>query len=184
MRTTSNIAALVVIAAAIVGATTGCSHRQPDTEEQRRALLKPKDPNSALDEQRKRQLLDSDGDLIASDRMLAGVLLPRGLKLYSSFPHEWTFKAEHMPIAAIERYFEQRLFVTGGIERSLAGAVTYNMAQPKDDPKAPPVTVRIVRLNGAQDANEVYIREAVPGKPRPSEAEVEAQLSARRAHAE
>jgi hypothetical protein len=89
-----------------------------------------------------------------------------------------------MPAPALERYFAQHLMSTGGIEHSLGGAVTFTAAQPKDDPKAPPVFVRIVRLKGENDMNEVYIREAVPGKPRPSEAEVEAQLNARRAHAD
>jgi hypothetical protein len=128
--------------------------------------------------------LDADGDLIASDRMQAGVLLPRGLELSSSTAHEWTFKALHIPTAALDRYFEQRLLTMGGVERSLEGSVTFTSAQPKDDPKAPPVMLRITRLTGAPNANEVYIREAVPGKPRPSEAEVEAQLNARRAHAD
>lgn len=181
MRVRRALSLLLMIAAS--GATLGCSRRQAEKEEQRRVLLKPPERPNPEQVARKAQVLDANGDVMPSDQMVAGVVLPRGLVLRSSSPPEWTYRGNQVPAAALERYFAARL-VSNNIARSLGGSVTFEVARPKDDPKAPPITLRIVQLLGEKDATEIYIRQAIPGRPRPSQAEVEAQIEARRAHAE
>jgi hypothetical protein len=166
------------------GAVSGCSRHEAEQVEQRRALLKPPDDKLAREEAaRKRRIFDDDGDLIASDQSVAGLVLPRGLSPSMQFEHEWYFKSDRIPAAKLERFIAPHLF-TGEIDRSVT-AVEYVSAHIKDNPSAPPITVRIVTLSGAASASEIYIRQAVPAPlVRPREAEVEAQLKARREHAE
>lgn len=166
-------------------ALSGCKRKQePDAAEQRKALLTPRDQRQDREEfARKTQVFASDGDLLPSDQVVAGVVLPRGLALVSSFPHEWTYHANHVPAPALERYFNARL-ITNNLTHSVDGAVGIDMARVKDDPNAPPVTLRIYRLRGELDASEVHIRQAVPGTPGKTEAQVQAEMAAKRAHAD
>jgi hypothetical protein len=161
----------------LVHASAGCRHRQAVApEERKRELLKPPDvQREQAEDERKRQLIDQEGDLVPSDQIVAGVVLPRGLLLRSLAPPEWTYRGEHLPPAALERYFTARL-LTSEITRTKDGMVTFDLAQPKDDPKAPPITLRITRLMGAESTTEVYIRQTVPGRERPSQAEAEALM--------
>ncbi len=176
------IGLLLGLAAGTAG--SGCKHEQPSEQAQRRVLLTPPDTRRNLQKQReKQQVLDAKGNLIPSDQVVAGIVMPRGLELYASSEHDWDFKAHHVPADALERYFAPRLLATG-VTHSLGGAVTFEKAQPKDNPKSPLVQLRIVRLRGELDESELFLRQAVPGKVYPSGAEAEAQLQARRAHAE
>jgi hypothetical protein len=166
-------------------AVFGCSRHETDQEEQRRALLTPPDNKREREEAaRKKQVFDEDGDLIPSEQSVAGLLLPRGLTPSMHFEREWYFRSMEIPAEALERYFIPRV-LTGAINHSQGGATEFVAAKIKDNPSAPPVTIRIVKLSGANSASELYIRQSVPAPlVRPKESEVEAQLKARREHAD
>ncbi|MFI5306288.1 MAG: hypothetical protein ACHQ53_02985 [Polyangiales bacterium] len=166
-----------------VGAAATACRPKHDLVEERRALLKSAPVQSDPEEQRrKQQVFDADGTVLPSDQMIAGVVLPRGLRLYASSEHDWDFMADHVSAKALERYFAPRLH-SQGVTHSLSGAVEFERAQPKDDLKAPLLSLRVVALRGANDASEVFIHQTVPGKVVPPQAQVEAQLQALRDHA-
>ena len=166
-------------------AELGCSRRDAAQEEKRRMLLTPPDNKREREEAaRKKQIFDEDGDLIPSEQSVAGLLLPRGLTPGQHDEREWYFRSMEIPAEALERYFLPRL-LTGGVEHSQGGATQILSAKIKDNPGALPVTIRILKLAGANAASELYIRQAMPSPTvRPKESEVEAQLKARREHAE
>jgi hypothetical protein len=170
-----------------MSAVAGCSGGgAADKVEQRRVLLRPPDSKRELEEQqRKLQVFDESGNLIPSEESVAGLLLPRGLSPGRQFEHEWYFTGLHVPAPALERYFAPRL-QTNDITRSGDGAVLqFTGATIKADPKALGVTVRIVKMRGENDASELYIRQSLPPVTfHPSQAEVEAEMAKRRAHAE
>lgn len=175
-----------LLCAALSGtAALGCSRRDAAQEEQRRVLLMPPDNKREREEAaRRKQIFDEDGDLIPSEQSVAGLILPRGLTPGMRFEHEWYFRSMEIPAEALERYFIPRVF-TGEINRSQGGATELVAAKIKDNPSAPSVTIRIIKLSGANSASELYIRQSVPAPlVRPKESEVEAQLKARREHAE
>jgi hypothetical protein len=168
------------------GAVLGCArHEQAAQQEERRKLLAPPDNKLEREEAaRKRQIYDEDGDLIPSEDSVAGLTIPRGMTPGMRFEHEWYFSTRQVPSEALERYFSP-LLLTGEINRSQQGTVEFVAAHVKANATAPRVTVRIVKLKGEANASEVYIRQAPPTPSHyPSEAEVEAQLKARREHAE
>jgi hypothetical protein len=172
-----------LLAVVTMAATVAACRAKHDVEEERRALLKPAPVQSDEEQRRKQQVFDTDGTVLPSDQMIAGVVLPRGLHLYASSEHDWDFMADHVPAKALERYFAPRL-QSQGVTHSLSGAVEFERAQPKDDLKAPLLSLRIVTLRGATDASEVFIHQTVPGKVVPNQAQVEAQLQALREHAQ
>jgi hypothetical protein len=108
--------------------------------------------------------------------------MPKGMRLYRSFVNEWYFEARSIPMAALDRYFAARLDPLG-IERN-ATSVTFQDAIPRDDNKARRVTIRIGKLIGADPVCDVYLRQALPPRVFPSEQQAEAQIEARRKHAE
>lgn len=163
----------------------GCSRRDAAQEEQRRVLLAPPDNKREREEAaRKKQIFDEDGDLIPSEQSIAGLILPRGLTPGMHFEHEWYFRSMEISAEALERYFLPRV-LTGAVNHSQGGATEFVAATIKDNPSAPVVTIRILKLAGANSASELYIRQSVPAPlVRPKASEVEAQLKARREHAE
>jgi len=168
-----------VLLLAAVG--SGCSRE--DKKEQQRALLRPVDHRKERAVAReKRQLFDPQGELIPSEEMVAGVVMPRGLKMNRSFEREWYFRAKRVTLPALERYFGQRLLPMA-VERT-ATSITFKDAQSKDDVDAPVVTVRIATLIGSTPTSSVYIQQAAPPRVFPSEKEVQAKLEAMRRRAE
>jgi hypothetical protein len=169
---------------ALLGGPLGCKHKRADVVEARRELLTPpKTQQNVEEQQRKQQVLDADNELIPSEQVVAGIVLPRGLTLYASSEHDWDWKAHHVRADALERYFATHL-LGASVGRSQGGAVSFDGGHSKDNPNGPLVWVRILRLRGSSEESEVFIREAKPSRPRLSAAEAEAQIQAQRAHAE
>lgn len=176
MRTCTGLLCLTLLASA----AAGCGK---DEEEQRRVLLKPPDiRQQQIAEHQKKTLFDPLGNLIPSGEITAGVNMPKGMRLYRSFENEWYFEARHIPMAALDRYFAARLDPLG-IERN-ATSVVFTDAIPHDDSKARRVTIRIGKLIGSDPVCDVYMRQALPTRVYPSAQEAEAQLEARRKHAD
>jgi hypothetical protein len=108
--------------------------------------------------------------------------MPKGMRLYRSFQNEWYFEARNIPMPALDRYFAARLDPLG-IERNET-SVTFQDAMPRDDNKARRVTIRIGKLIGSVPVCDVYVRQAAPPRVFPSEQQAEAQMEARRKHAD
>src|SRR5436190_1089342 len=135
-------AALLLLLLCGVSIAAGCSRARKDEQKHLRALLAapPRPDPQAL--ARQSQILDEHGELIASDQVVAGLTLPRGLTQVMSFPHEWYLKGRQVPAEALERYVLARISPRE-INRSRGGAVTFTAAQLKEDPSAQPIFVRI-----------------------------------------
>lgn len=164
----------------LASVAVGCGRNE---DAQRRALLKPPDTRQKLiAEREKKVLFDALGNLLPSGELTAGVNMPKGMRLYRSFENEWYFEARNIPMAALDRYFAERLDPLG-IERN-ATSVTFQDAIPRDDKKARRVTIRVGKLIGSGDVCDVYMRQAAPPRVFPSEQQAEAQMEARRKHAD
>jgi hypothetical protein len=164
----------------LASSAIGCGS---DKEDQRRVLLKPPDMRQKLiTERAKKTLFDPLGNLLPSGEITAGVNMPKGMRLYRSFENEWYFEARNIPMPALDRYFAARVDPLG-IERN-ATSVTFQDAMPRDTNKARRVTIRIGQLIGADPVCDVYVRQAAPPRAYPSEQQAEAQMEARRKHAD
>lgn len=170
---------LSLCVALLAGVAGGCGK---DEDGQRRALLKPVDRRQKWQKEReKRQLFDQAGELLPSGEIVAGINLPKGLKLHRSFESEWYYEAPYVPLAALDRYFVEHLDPLG-IERGKAWVMFQN-ALPEGVPTARRVTVRVAQLSGG-NVCDVYINQAAPLRTYPSRAEAEALLQARRKRAD
>lgn len=175
-------AALLLCAALGLGAGLGCSS-DDQKQEQRRELLQPRDLKRDLDaERRRRQLYDEKGELLPSDETVAGIVLPKGLRLQQKIGNRWFYQTKRIPADKLERYFSRRL-MRNRVERG-EGSVAFVDAVPASDPKAPRLRVQIEALRGSATASQIYIEQAVPFKPKIPYDQVEAQLRAARERAD
>jgi hypothetical protein len=158
----------------------GCEREK---EEKQRELLRPVDMRQKrIDELR---LVDANGELIPSGEKIAGLELPKGLSLYRSFDdgwREWYLVGSRLEMAQLDRYLTARLDPLA-IERN-AKSVFYKDAYLRDDPNARRISVRMTKLIGDIPTTDVYIRQAPPPRIFRSGEEAEAQIEARRKHAD
>src|SRR5262245_50634773 len=90
-------AALLVCAALGCVAAAGCG-REAEKEQLRRELLEPQDSQQiAADKRLERQLFDEKGDLLQSEQKVAGVYLPKGLKLEQQLERRWLYSSSEAP---------------------------------------------------------------------------------------
>lgn len=167
---------------------SACENDAPaKVERQRRELLTP--PNyAALHAQREAEnrLLDENGMPIPSEQVAAGLTIPRGFKLIRNFERQWYFESAGVSAEALSRYVEARVF-TGKLDRTGIGGFQFGASLLRDDADALAIDVSITPIKDRPDACELYIRQSAPGVPgvqRPSEQEVQAQMQARREHAD
>lgn len=178
MRQHRPIAITVVAALGAMSAVAGACSRHADPQvEQRRELLKAPDREQEIAaREEKRIVVDPSGKLLASDKVVAGVALPRGLREVLVMGRASAYHSTGIPFEALDKYFGERLF-TGKLERPMAGVVRYADAQILNAPKQLPVTVRITRLNHNDDC-EILIEQQAP-KPPPMTPEQAAAAIAR-----
>jgi hypothetical protein len=164
----------------LVANLAACSGKDGSDDERRRALLRPPDPALArAAEREKARLADDEGALLPSDKVFAGITLPRGFAGVLALEHERYYRSAYVSLAQLDRYFSGRL-AAQAVERS-PHTIRFVAAREKENPKAIPVTVRIGVAPGVPGTHEIYIAEPPPGPAvRPSEAEVNAQMEARR----
>lgn len=129
------------------------------------------------------RVFDEQGNLLPSNETVAGIVLPRGLTPEYTFEHEWYLRSQAKQ-EQLRAYFGPRL-LTGKVERSGMGTVTYVNAQPKDSKQKRFVTVRIGPAPRNRNESEVFISET-PMMPieRPSEAESKKQILERMRYAD
>lgn len=166
---------------ALLGSTLGgCSREE---EQVRRELLRPIDiRKKRVVEREKKRYVDAAGELIPSDQVVAGITLPKGLKLYRSFEREWYLEAKRIDVGQLERYFAPRLDPLA-VERN-DSLVSFVDAHLRNDPSARKVTVRLSRLIGSETVTDVYIRQMPAKRVFQPERVAESQLKARRLRAE
>lgn len=169
---------------AALGCLAACSTDKPEEATRRREILRAPDVDKVRAEREAQtRVADERGELLASDRVVAGVTLPRGFSLALALEHTWYYRSSEVSLEQLDRYFLQRL-QSREIRRG-ARTIEYVSARPKAQPNAVAVSVRIGVAPGAADEREICIEEPRPGPMvRPSEAEVRAQLEARRKFAE
>jgi hypothetical protein len=174
--------ALTLCGVLLGASTAGCGGCGSDQEERKRALLTPRTSKAAIAARRQEQrLFGDDGELLESDQKVAGVTLPKGLTPERAMDNHWFFRAEHIPAAALVRYFQKRLN-SMTLERS-EGAVVFGGAVPKDNPAALRLRVQIVQLRGSDHKSQLYIRQSVPYQPLPA-SEAAARIEAQRKYAD
>jgi hypothetical protein len=162
--------------------TASCGDAPPEVE-QRKALLRPDEVRQRrADELEQRRIFDPQNELIPSGERVAGLELPRGLKLYRELDREHFLEAPRITREQLERYFAPRL-VPSGITRT-ATSVTFESAQIKDSPTSPLLTVRIAQVAATDPASELMLREAPPPRVFPSEAQAQKQLAERLKYAD
>ena len=152
-------------------------------EEELRTLLRPVDMRAKRIEELR--LVDANGDLIPSGEKIAGLELPKGLTVYRSFEdgwHEWYLIGSRLEMAQLDRYFAARLDPLA-LERNDTH-VLFKDAYLRDDPNARRISVRLTKKIGEGVTTDVYIRQAPPPRIFRSGDEAEAQIEARRQHAE
>lgn len=170
--------------AVTLGLLVACSADKPDEAVRRREILRAPDVDKVRAEREAQtRLIDERGELIASDRVVAGIALPRGFALALALEHAWYYRSSEVSLEQLDRYFLQRL-ESREIRRG-PRTIEYVSAHPRTQPNAVPVTVRIGAAPGPTDEREIYIEEPRPGLVvRPAEAQVRAQLEARRKFAD
>lgn len=172
---------IAFVCLSLAGASlAGCGREKA---EQRRELLRPVDVHQKRIEELR--LVDANGELIPSGEKIAGLELPKGLSLYRSFEdgwREWYLVGSRLDMAQLERYFATRLDPLA-LERN-ATSVLFKDAYLRDDPNARRVSVRLAKMIGEVPTTDVYIRQAPPPRIFRSGEEAEAQIEARRKHAD
>lgn len=169
---------------AVVLCLVGCAKDEVDVDTRRRAVLTPPDVQKIRAERHARTILvDERGELIASADVVAGITLPRGFSLVLALEHQWYYRSSDVSLEQLDRYFLRRI-ESRAIERG-RDTIRYLGARSRDNPASTPVTVRISVVSEGSSVHEIYVEAPRPGpRARPSEAEVRAQLEARRKFAD
>jgi len=166
IRSATLLAALLTLVAA-------CSSSSA-TEEKRRVLLTP--PPAALKPKPKPPpIVDEEGVPLPSDLVLAGLPVPRGFELGKSYENEWFLRSTSVSAEATGRYIEARVF-TGKLERTSVGGMRFELAQLREAPSLPRVSIRISPTKGQKRACELYIRRIAVQKQVPRSADEIARI--------
>lgn len=149
----------------------------------RKALLAAEDRRAQREQKyAQTRVQDAQGELIPSGEKVAGIELPRGLKLRLGFAREWYYETT-LPAEAVRAYFGPRLD-TAQVVPGAAGTITYVNALPRDTPNAERVNVRIGPLPKQRGKTEINIRLQTIVRPPASEAEARLELEKRTKFAE
>ena len=122
---------------------------------------RPTTSASAKKPRASKRIFDEDGDLIPSEQSVAGLILPRGLTPADAPRTRVVFPLMEIPAEALERYFVPACSPRK-INHSQGGATEFVSAKISRTIRGTVVTIRIVKLAGANAASELYIRQAVP----------------------
>lgn len=134
------VVALIIALAALVA---GCGDSEA---ERRRELLRAPEGAPPRPVIRSVELFDEQGELLASDEVVAGLRLPRGLKLKSADPRTWIYQSR-VPPQKLHSYFGKVLY--GGAIEVVGKRTTYASARVRED------RTRLLRL-------EVQVRPSAP----------------------
>ena len=157
--------------------TAACGDAPPEVV-QRKALLRPDEVRQRrIEAIEQRRIFDAQGELIPSGERVAGLEMPKGLKLYREVDREHFLEAPRITREQLDRYFAPRL-EPASITRT-ATAVAFESARIKDSPLSPLLTVRIAQVIATDPASELLLREAPPPRVFPSEAQAQKQLAER-----
>jgi hypothetical protein len=169
---------------AIVLCLISCADEAPDNDARRRGLLQAPNAEKARAERHAQtRLTDDRGELVASQQVVAGITLPRGFSLVLALEHAWYYRSPDVSLEQLDRYFLRQLD-SREIRRE-PRTIEYVGARPKGQSDAVPVDVRVGIASGAKEQREIRIRAPRPGlRVRPSDAQVRAQMEARRKVAE
>jgi hypothetical protein len=170
--------------AAVLLCAGACGDDRPSEAEARRAVLRPPDEAKIREERRAdTRITDEHGALLPSEQVVAGVALPRGFTPVLTLERAWYYRSRSATFAQVDHYFLKRLD-SREIRRS-DREVEFVTARPKGVPGATPVLVRIRNAPDDPAQREIYIELPRPSpRVRPTEAEVRAQIEARRKFAE
>jgi hypothetical protein len=173
------------VVASMAAANSGCS--SDDTAhraEARREILRGEDLDKEHNERMEKQRLTNyQGDLMPSDTLVAGVVIPRGFKPKFTFAYEWYYDGA-LPFAPLEKYFRATLQAES-IDRPDSSSVQFSHARTKGVANMSPVTVKIFPVPGRSDWSRIYILAPQPlPEHLPTEQEIRAELAARKARAE
>jgi hypothetical protein len=101
------------------------------TEERRREILRAPEPAAAVaPAPRRPPLFDENGLLLPSDEVVAGLRLPRGLKLKRTLFRHWVYETK-VPLDKLNIYFTPLLY--GGSLRATGKITTYTSARLRSD---------------------------------------------------
>jgi hypothetical protein len=162
-----------------------CGAEEPvAVQEQRRELLTPQDVvQRKIEIAEARRYLEDDGMPIASGQVLGGFPIPRTYELYRGLEHEWHLRSRAVSAEALARYVEQQVF-TAKLERTGIGGFYFDGARLRNDANALLLRIRISPIPGLEAASELHLWQLLPAPPRPSHAQVEAQIEAQRKYAD
>ncbi|MEY4577007.1 MAG: hypothetical protein RL701_1710 [Pseudomonadota bacterium] len=119
---------------------------------------------------------DGKGGLIPSNIEAAGITIPRGYELRSTFDHEWHYDGA-LSVKQLEKYFLERL--DAQIERPDATSVVFKSAVQKGS-SMHPVLIKIMDVPRKPDWSELRIYGPRPAAPAVSDDDVRAELKRRR----
>jgi hypothetical protein len=173
-----------VCAAAVLLCAGACGGDRASEIEERRAVLRPPDDVRIREERRAdARITDEHGALLPSEQVVAGVALPRGFSPALTLDRAWYYRSRSATFEQVDRYFLKRLD-SREIRRS-DREVEFVTARPKGTPGATPVLVRVRNAPEDPTEREIYIELPRPSPSvRPTEAEVRAQIEARRKFAD
>jgi hypothetical protein len=117
---------VILAACASVIIASACTDSKPATES---ALEKPRPVQAEPKVTPSDLLFDSKGDLVESNEVVAGLRLPRGVRLIHKAERRYTYETTRVPQEKIQKYFGRRLF-TGAVEQK-GQRVVYRAAVPK-----------------------------------------------------
>jgi hypothetical protein len=102
-----------------------------DRAERRRELLREPEPASVVEKRAKEPpLYDENGMLLPSDQAVAGLRLPRGLRLRRIFLRRWVYETR-VPLDKLNIYFGPLLY--GGAVSALGKRTSYESAKLRSD---------------------------------------------------
>jgi hypothetical protein len=139
--------------------------------ERRREMLRAPEPAPVAAAVREPPLYDENGMLLPSDQAVAGLRLPRGLKLRRTLFRHWIYETG-VPLEKLKIYFGPLLY--GGSLQVAGKTTSYHSAKLRSDRTGLlRLDLRILPLLTDQDINLVDIRE-VPRPVRGDEPPLEA----------
>jgi hypothetical protein len=169
--------AAVLLCGCVVGCKSDDGARR---EQQRRELLRGQD----LDKERqarfdKERYTDPQGNLLASDTTVAGVVLPRGFRTKFTFESEWYYDGA-LPVDKLAQYMDKAM-QGASIERPNADSIQFSRPYSGERPG---VQVTISPLPGRADWSRMHILSLRPPSPSVATAEqIQAEFARRAAMA-
>ncbi|QQR91115.1 MAG: hypothetical protein IPJ88_05110 [Myxococcales bacterium] len=151
----------IIWLAAFALSLSSCSNKQ--TNEGDTEALERKEQGKVLEEEKISSLYGSNGELLESDKIVAGLRLPTTLKLVRDEERRHIYESP-APLTALHEYFGKRL-LTGVVERR-GQSVTFEAAVPKGiRGGVVKLDVWIQPINQSRNRIEIVERRPMPEKP-------------------